>query len=99
MKLKKIVALATSAVMAVSLLASCGSSSTQGHIEQDGKTIYTYYLNMYTQDSKGYAEGQDTNFAQLIREKFNVQLEYDRIPEVTGRPRQTCPTPLATRLT
>ena len=80
MKLKKIVALATSAVMAVSLLASCGTSSTQGHIEQDGKTIYTYYLNMYTQDSKGYAEGQDTNFAQLIREKFNVQLEYDRIP-------------------
>ncbi len=79
MKVKKIVAFATSVALASSLLASCGAANRKSY-EKDGKTIYTYYLNMYTQDSVEYAEGQDTNFANIIRDKFNVELEYDRIP-------------------
>ena len=50
MKLKKIVALATSAVLASSLLASCGTANRTSY-EENGETLYTYYLNMYTQDS------------------------------------------------
>lgn len=79
MKVKKIVAFATSVALASSLLVSCGTANRESY-EKDGKTIYTYYLNMYTQDSVEYAEGQDTNFANLIREKFGVELNYDRIP-------------------
>ncbi len=79
MKVKKIVALAAAAALATSVLASCGTANRKSY-EKDGKKIYTYYLNMYTQDSVEYAEGQDTNFANLIRDKFNVELNYDRIP-------------------
>lgn len=79
MKVKKIVALATSVVLASSVLASCGTANRKSY-EEDGKTIYTYYLNMYTQDNKGYAEGQDANFAHVIKNKFNIELNYDRIP-------------------
>lgn len=79
MKVKKIVALATSVVLASSLLASCGAANRKSY-EENGETIYTYYLNMYTQDSTEYAEGQDTNFAHLIKNKFNIELNYDRIP-------------------
>lgn len=79
MKLKKIVALATSAIMAVTLLASCGSSSSTSY-EEDGQTIYTYYLNMYTTDTVEYADGADSNFAQVLKTLFNVEISYDRIP-------------------
>lgn len=79
MKVKKIVALATSVVLASSLLASCGTANRESY-EENGETIYTYYLNMYTQDNNEYAEGQDTNFAQVLKEKFNIELQYDRIP-------------------
>lgn len=79
MKVKKIVAFATSVALATSLLASCGVANRQSY-EENGETIYTYYLNMYTTDTIEYAEGEDSNFAQVLKSKFNVELNYDRIP-------------------
>ena len=80
MKLKKLIVLGTSIILAVTSLASCGTKSQNSYESKDGKTIYTYRLNMYTADGVEYAEGQDTNFANIIRDKFNIELEYDRIP-------------------
>ena len=76
---KKIVALTAATVLTVSCLASCGEANRQS-FEEDGQTYYSYWLNMYTQDSRGYAEGEEANFAKVIKNKFNVVLNYDRIP-------------------
>ncbi len=78
-QLKKIVALATAAVLTVSVLSSCGEANRESY-EEDGQTYYSYWLNMYTQYSRGYAEGEEANFAQVLKAKFNIVLNYDRIP-------------------
>lgn len=80
MKFKRIIAFAGSIALASSLLASCGSSSKEFYTDDNGNKIYTYTLNMYTQDSVEFAEGQDTEFANRMRDLFNVELNYDRIP-------------------
>ena len=80
MKLKKVVALATSVVLASSLLASCGSAGRGSYVDSEGNKIYTYRMNMYTQDQTEYAEGQDTDFAKRMKDMFGVELEYERIP-------------------
>ena len=50
MKLKKLIVLGTSIILAVTSLASCGTKSQNSYESKDGKTIYTYRLNMYTAD-------------------------------------------------
>lgn len=79
MKLKRVIALASSVVLATSLLASCGGTNS-GYTDESGNQVYTYTLNMYTQDSIEYAEGKNTEFAKRMMDKFNVVLNYDRIP-------------------
>lgn len=80
MKIKKTIAVLSAAAMLTASLSACGTANRKSYVNDAGEKIYTYYLNMYTSDGTQYAEGQDTNFANIIREKFNVELEYDRIP-------------------
>lgn len=78
MKSKKVISLALSAVMLVPALTSC---SIGGHrTVEDGKTIYSYSLNMYTQDDNEYPRTSDTVFDNLLKDKFGIRFNYDRIP-------------------
>lgn len=81
LKRKSLMVASLAGVLAAStLLTSCGTANRESYENEEGETIYTYYFNMYTQDDTEYAEGQDTVFANLLRDKFNVEFEYERIP-------------------
>lgn len=81
LKRKGLMAAALAGVFAAStLLTSCSSVNRESYVDDEGETIYTYYFNMYTQDNTEYKEGQDTVFANLLRDKFHVEFEYERIP-------------------
>lgn len=79
MKLKRAITLMLAAAMAVPALASCGQKDST-RIEEDGKTIYTYTFNMYTQDDNEYPATEDTVFNNFIKDKFGIKFIYDRIP-------------------
>ena len=80
MKLRKIAGVVASFTAAAAALSACGGAGQGAYNDADGKKVYTYDFNMYTQDNTEYAEGADTEFAKLIKEKFGIEFEYERIP-------------------
>ena len=74
-----ITALALTAASAVSLT-GCGNINTGVSFEENGKKIYGYKFNMYVQDDSKYPETHDNEFDSRLKEKFNIYMDYDRIP-------------------
>ncbi|MDO5397206.1 MAG: hypothetical protein Q4G33_04680 [bacterium] len=68
------------AASSVAGLAGCGNINTGVSYEENGKKIYAYKFNMYTQDDTKYPETHDNAFDETLKEKFNMYLDYDRIP-------------------
>lgn len=79
MKLKSVIALCAAVAMTVPMVTSCGGDS-KTTVDENGNKLYTYSFNMYIQNDNEYAEGDDTVFNTLLREKFGIKFEYDRIP-------------------
>lgn len=68
------------AASSVASLAGCGNINTGVSFEENGKKIYGYKFNMYVQDDVKYPETHDNEFDTRLKEKFNMYLDYDRIP-------------------
>ncbi|MCI8520457.1 MAG: extracellular solute-binding protein [Clostridia bacterium] len=79
MRLNKVIALSLAAAIAVPMLASCGKQKTET-VDENGNKIYSYTLNMYTQDDNEYPTQEDTLFNNYIRDNFGIKFVYDRIP-------------------
>lgn len=80
---KKIItttALALSAVSAATVLSGCGNINTGVSYMENGKKIYAYKFNMYVQDDAKYPETHDNEFDNMLKDKFSMYLDYDRIP-------------------
>lgn len=78
MKLNKIIAMSLAAALTVPMIASCGQKDVE--VDENGNKIYTYNFNMYTQDDNEYPQTNDTQFDNMLKEKFGIVFNYDRIP-------------------
>lgn len=61
-------------------LSSCSVKNTRVADEGANK-LYTYNLNMYKLYDSEYAEGDNTEFNKMLRERFGIKFNYDRIPK------------------
>ena len=85
MRAKKVVTGLMAFVLAassVSVLSGCDTNKNVGHsyTDEQGRKIYAYKFNMYTQDDTKFPETHDNAFDQMLLDKFNIYFDYDRIP-------------------
>lgn len=68
-------------ILAAASLAGCSGVNTTGKSYMDGdKKIYTYSFNMYTQDGTVYPKTKDNVYDNMLKDKFGIEFNYDRIP-------------------
>ena len=80
MNVKKKITALTAFTLAAASLAGCGNINTGVSFEENGKKIYAYKFNMYTQDDTKYPETHDNVFDEDLKSKLQMFLDYDRIP-------------------
>ena len=87
MKMKKIIAILTAAVMTAAFCAGCGKTETKGdaavqsdseYIKEKGKLIVgiTEYEPMDYQDENGKWTGFDAEFAEAVAKEMGVEAEF-----------------------
>lgn len=70
----------TTAASSMAMLSGCGNINTGVSYMEGDKKIYAYKFNMYVQDDAKYPETHDNAFDDMLHDKFNMYLDYDRIP-------------------
>jgi hypothetical protein len=71
----------TIAASSTIMLAGCGNINTGvSYTDDQGRKIYAYKFNMYVQDDVTYPDTHDNEFDNMLLNKFNMYLDYDRIP-------------------